>query len=69
MCGKRAPLTVIVHSLLGDATVLCAIVVAGGRASIVVNERYADALEHAQRHLLQTDTTVWICSPDCPGPD
>jgi hypothetical protein len=41
--------------------------VARGRASIVVNDRYPDALEHAQRHLRRADAPVWICSPDCPG--
>lgn len=65
--GKRVALDIIIHSLVGDNTVLCAVVVARGRVSIVINERYSDALEHAQRHLKQQDTSVWICSPDCPG--
>lgn len=68
LCGReRLPLEIIIHSLAGDGTVLCAVVVARGKASIVINERYPDALEHAQRHLRQRDTDVWICSPDCPG--
>jgi hypothetical protein len=65
--GERPPLEIVVRSLVGDGTVLCAVVVARGKASIVVNERYPDALAHAQRHLLQGGTSVWICSPDCPG--
>lgn len=69
MSLDRAPLTVVVHSLLGDATVLCVVVVARGRASVVFNERYPGALDHARRHLEQLGTSVWICSPDCPGPD
>lgn len=68
LCGRsRASLDIIIHSLDGDGTILCCVVVARGRASIVVNSRYPDALEHAQRHLMQTDTCIWLCSPDCPG--
>lgn len=59
-----------ISSLVGDETVLCAVVATPGRVAIVVNERYPGALEHAERHLCaQPDAAVWICSPDCPGPD
>lgn len=66
-CARTLPLDIVIHSLAGDATVLCAVVRAGGRASIVINDRYPDALDHARAHLEQSDTSVWICSPDCPG--
>lgn len=66
-CSAQQPLQIVIHSLLGDNTILCCVVMARDRVAIVVNERYSDALEHAQRHLRQADTTVWICSPDCPG--
>jgi hypothetical protein len=65
--GERLPLDIVIHSIAGDGTVLCAVVIARGKASIVLNELYPDALEHAQRHLRRGDGPVWICSPDCPG--
>lgn len=66
--SRQCGLDRVVQSLVGDGTVLCAVIVAGGKASIVVNSNYPGALEHAEHHIAtQTDEHIWICSPDCPG--
>lgn len=56
----------IVQQLVGDDTVQCVIVAALGRVVIVVNERYSDALAHADRHLEASGAVaVRVCAPEC----
>lgn len=58
-----------VRTLEGDCTVLCAVVATASKVVIVVNERYPEALAHADDHLAAAGDGVWICSPDCTGPE
>lgn len=57
----------IVRRLAGDETVLCVAVQGRTGVVIVVNERYPDALAHAERHISGGLDGVLVCRPDCPG--
>lgn len=57
----------IVRSVVGDETVLCVIVAAGGGLVTVVNSDYPQAEAHARRHIAAGFGVVQVCAPDCTG--
>lgn len=68
LSGRQASgLARVVKSLVGDDTVLCAVIATRGRVVIVVNSGYSHALIHAERHIANEGEGAWICAPDCSG--
>lgn len=54
-----------VYDMVGDRSVLCAIVATRGRVVVVVNSGYPQALAHADQHLGCGNVGIWVCAPDC----